>query len=493
MPETRENTEEFDTVVVGGGLAGLTAAALLSKEGHKVVLLEKNMRVGGYAASYTVKGHRFDIAIQAIGGCEQGGIIPGILEKLGCKESVNFIPCNPARVYYNELSDVPWVQEGSWRRVAKDLKSRFPEYRFEIEKCYETWSGILNELNRISSGTAGPAEAFTFPRSYPLLSRYGDYTLSKFFNELSLPQELQSLLAARSGYCMLAPDRLSLVGFACTEMTYGHGAWMVEGGIESLAKSLSHSFRSAGGEIQLRSEVDSILTNKGEINGVRTRAGQIYLSRNVILASAARPALESWLDRPELLSERYRAKLRKMEATGSYYIGYYRVDADAVQGLFPNVEVRGYPEALTNGWSPDTYYMLIPSLVDMSAAPEGSHCLCLSLPCPVGIEPVKRERKIIRGFLEKSIEARFPSLKGKLDFLFDLCPENLKAISGNPEGSAYGWALLPEQSGIKRLNIKTPVAGLYLAGHWTMPGGGIAGVITSGILSANALLNWKQA
>jgi prolycopene isomerase len=95
--------------------------------------------------------------------------------------------------------------------------------------------------------------------------------------------------------------------------------------------------------------------------------------------------------------------------------------------------------------------------------------------------------------VEQAAEAYFPRLRGKLTFLFDLGPEQFEAITGNPKGSAYGWEQTPEQSGIRRLNIKTPVPGLYLAGHWTMPGGGIAGVVTSGRLCARAILQGHKA
>ena len=135
-----------------------------------------------------------------------------------------------------------------------------------------------------------------------------------------------------------------------------------------------------------------------------------------------------------------------------------------------------------------TWYMMIPSLVDPTAAPAGSHCLCLSVPCRSGSRLGTAGRLKCRRFLEQAATDRFLQLKGEMTFLFDLAPEHFELLSGNPSGSAYGWAQTPEQSGIRRLNIKTPIQGLYLAGHWTMPGGGIAGVITSGRICADTIL-----
>lgn len=477
----------FDAIVIGGGLAGLTSATLLSKAGLKVLLLEKNRRVGGYAVSYTVKGHRFDVAIQAVGGCEEGGIVRSVLKELNCEHRISFLPCEPARVYYFRNSSTPWIQAGSWQRVAESLRSLFPDYSNEIEECHRVWSGILKELSDISSVENG-MRAFTFSRSYPFLYRYGGYTVRDFLQELEIPDGLQSLLSARAGYCMLEPQRLSLIGFACTEMTYSQGAWLVEGGVGQLGKTLANVFTEMGGLIQYRSPVTTISTDNGRIKGVRTLQGREFLSRLVIVASAVRPALHEWLDRPELLPDRYLRRLGGMEPTGSYYIAFYGVATDAVQGLFPNMEVRCGAKSLLNNWFPDTFYMLIPSLVDKNAAPEGSHCLCLSLPCPPGLRMSRKERLICKNFIQHMAEDRFPQIRGKLKFFFDLCPQNLAAISGNPQGSAYGWAQTPEQAGVKRLNIKTPIPGLFLTGHWTMPGGGIAGVITSGRLCANAAL-----
>ncbi len=488
VSKMHNGAERFDTVIIGGGLAGLSCAALLTKAGCKVVLLEKNRRIGGYAVSYTLKKHRFDIAIQAIGGCDPKGAIYRLLQDIHREESVQFLPCEPARVYYFNDSDEPWLQPGSCSTLIETLCRRFPDYCRIIEECYRIWSGILTELERIASPETRSA-AFGFARSYPLLAQYGGYTVKDFLDEQGVPEEIQTVLVARSGYCMLPPDRLSLVGFSCTEMTYSKGAWLVKGGMDQLTQTLVKSIQDQGGMVEHNSRVSTILTERGKVRGVVTQDGRFYPSHNVVVASAVQTALGHWLDTPDLIPDRYSRKVAAMEATGSYYVAYYSVGAEVVEGLWPNIEIRNNNKSISGLWSPEAYYILIPSLIDSTAAPPGFHCLCLSVPCPAGYDILGVEgRRCCRTFLEREVEKRFPQLKGKMTFLFELAPEQLASISGNPGGSAYGWAQTPEQSGIKRLNLKTPIPGLYLAGHWTMPGGGIAGVVTSGQLCAQAIL-----
>ncbi len=481
------SSKTYDTIIIGGGLAGLSCAALLAKSGQKIILLEKNRHLGGYAASYDVKGHRFDIAIQAIGGCDPNGAVFRLLETLNITHRVRFLPCEPARVYFFNESNTPWEQSGFLERVLQSLCSRFPDNKNAIITCYDIWSGIMNELGRIALPNSSMA-AFGFATSYPLLATYSDYTVKQFLDELNIPEELQMLITARSGYCMLKPDQLSLIGFACTEMTYSNGAWMVEGGIKQLVNAIGESVITNGGRIERSSNVIRIQTKEGCVDGVATQDGKTLSSKRVVVAAAAGPALNQWLDSPHLLPVRYRKKLASLKPTGSYYIAYYRAHPKAVSGLYPNMEVRLTDQDHTHPRTSDVFYLMVPSLIDPSAAPSDSHCICLSIPCPTDIQPDAAGRRACRAFMETKAAERFPQLKGELDYLFELGPFHLAAMSGNPMGSAYGWAHIPAQSGIKRLNIKTPVPGLYLAGHWSMPGGGIPGVITSGQLCAQAIL-----
>jgi len=478
---------DYDVIVVGAGLAGLTCGALLAKHGQRVLIIEQNTRLGGYATSYVSQDHHFDIATQALGGCDPAGPVYRVLDELGVADKVSFLPCTPARVYYYDHQE-PYIQHGQYQDQLAMLTVRFPKHRDALVNCFETWRGIYAELESIASLTHD-RRSFGFARNFPLLARYGRATVEDFFTELDLPPALRKLLSARASYCLLPLDRLSLVGFACTEISYGAGAWMVEGGVVQLSKAIAKGFARFGGSILNHTTVSAIYTEGKQVTGVSTSSGAKISCRQLVVACDARRAILNWLDDPDLLPKAFLRKLAHMEPSGSYYVSYYRVPVDTVAGMYPNIEVRNdmTDRATTNG--APVYYVLIPSMVDRNSAPSGYHSLCLSIPLPPGKTLDAAARKTIRQNLEKAVVLKFPALAGQLRWLFELSPGQLAAMTGNPGGSAYGWALTPEQAGIYRLNVRTPVDGLYLAGHWTMPGGGIAGVMISGRLCGQAIID----
>jgi prolycopene isomerase len=472
-----------EVIVIGGGLAGLTTAALLAKAGRGVLLLEKNQRLGGYASSYSSHGHRFDIATQALGGCGKEGVVDAILTELGCADQVRFLACEPARLYF--LPDgARYVQHGFLAAQQQELKREFAAWAGEIDRCFAVWQALFSELEAIA-GLPAREIAFGFSRSFPHLARYGRVTVQDFFDELAIPTALQLRLAARAGYCMLPLERLALVAFACTEMSFAAGAWMVEGGVSRLADVLRQAIVELGGEVRRQCRATALLCQGDRLVGVEA-GGRRLACGQAVLACDGSGLLA---DLPSGPAAKIAARRRRLEKSGSYCISYYQVPRDAVSGLAPNIEVWPSAESRVAGMENiGVYYLLIPSLVEPASAPEGFHSLCLSVPLAAGESPGPAERRRLRQQLEEEVGRRFPTLAGQLRFLFELAPQHLQEMTANPGGAAYGWAQTPEQAGIHRLGLKTPLPGLFLAGHWTMPGGGIAAVMTSGRLCARAVL-----
>ena len=90
----------------------------------------------------------------------------------------------------------------------------------------------------------------------------------------------------------------------------------------------------------------------------------------------------------------------------------------------------------------------------------------------------------------------FPGLRDEMVFALGGTPRTLERYTLNQRGAMYGWELSPDQVGPGRLAAEGSVQGLRLAGHWTRPGAGVYGALTSGLEAARQVAGltdlWKQ-
>jgi prolycopene isomerase len=113
---------------------------------------------------------------------------------------------------------------------------------------------------------------------------------------------------------------------------------------------------------------------------------------------------------------------------------------------------------------------------------------------PFGSEPAWQQDR--KGFEEKLLnlaELVLPGLRAALIFRESATPATLARFTMNHGGACYGWAATPRQFGAERLPHITPMRGLYLAGHWTQPAGGVYGAMLSGVQTAGLLAGHASA
>ncbi|NTW73206.1 MAG: NAD(P)/FAD-dependent oxidoreductase [Eubacteriaceae bacterium] len=125
----------YDVIIVGGGMAGLTSAAYLSKAGYKVLVCEKVKKVGGLVNSFDYKGFTFDGGIRAI---ENSGIVFPMLRQLGLE--IDFVRNIVSIGVENEVVIVD--SKDSLEDYKTLLSNAFPENADDIEK-------IIKEIKRI--------------------------------------------------------------------------------------------------------------------------------------------------------------------------------------------------------------------------------------------------------------------------------------------------------------------------------------------------------
>lgn len=96
----------YDVIIIGAGMGGLTAGALLAKDGLKTLVIEKHSIPGGYATSFKRKDFWFDSVLDAISGCHNGGWIWQAVKRLGLEKEIELYGLTQSAQIYFLISDL---------------------------------------------------------------------------------------------------------------------------------------------------------------------------------------------------------------------------------------------------------------------------------------------------------------------------------------------------------------------------------------------------
>ena len=489
-------TVDADVIIIGAGMAGLTCGCLLAKKGLKVVMIEKNEKVGGCCTSFQRDGFSFDLSVQSLGECQSGGRVWNLLRELDLLDQVHFLSLEPAREYHFPNQKV--IQSSNLETHIEVLSSLFPDESKGIREVYAVLKGIFKEFSQIPS-SLNWFDTSAFSSQYPLLSQYRDKTYGEFLDGLISHPSLKALLSVRSSYALLPPEEISVIGMAGIEMSYfNHGVSCVKGRVEELPLKMEESFRKMGGQILIRLEVERILTvteGKRAI-GVRLKNAQEITGKVIISNVDAYTTFSDFLGEDSIPGG-FLSKLKGMRPSLSYFILYLGIDGEVDGVSLSNNEIfsddlhqKEY-RSLYENRIPEQgpFYLLVPSKVNPSHAPKGKSTLCLSLKAPYhfSVDWNQKVKDQLSNQLIAKASPFIPDLEKRILVSVMTTPKTIEQWTGNRWGAAYGWAQTPSQSGIYRLRRTTPIPNLFLTGHWTSPGGGIAGVVASGELTAKVV------
>lgn len=487
-------------IVIGAGVAGLSAAVRLQKLGYEVTLYEKDRQVGGKMNQIKTAGFTFDLGPTIVMMPE---IYREVFEFCG-KDPDDYIPMKKVdpmlKLYFNKEEPIEFSND--LIELTKTLENISPEdtqgYFAFLADIYQRYT-IAKEAF-ITKSFRGFWDFYN-PKSLWAgirLRTFSDaYTsISKFVKD----DRLRKSLAFQTLYIGVSPYQGPSLYTIIPMIELFYGVYFIEGGMYTLATSLARLFEELGGKIVYETSVDEILIDNKIAKGIRI--GKEQVMADAIVCGADFPYAMKELIPDERKRGKYtNKKIAKFEYSCSCFLMYLGLDKKYPEEHLHSIYFaedfkQNVDDLFERGKLPDdpSFYLYRPSLMDDSLAPEGQEGLYVLVPVP---ELSKYEKwteqtmqayrqKIIRLLKEKTI---FKDIDEHIVSETLITPKDFSERFNAYNGATFGLKPTLKQSNYYRSHNKFSAAeNLYFCGSSTHPGAGVPIVMQSAKLAVEELL-----
>jgi len=530
--------DQLDAIVIGSGIGGMAAAAMMAKSGKRVLVLEQHDQAGGCCHTFIDKGYEFDVGIHYIGNMDQGSPTRTLLDQLTAGQ-LQWAPLDD-RFDTAVLGDRRYSLVSGQERWLKHIKKQFPDDTAAIDRLYEKviqsqkafrgmflvkilpfWlSNLLVQTGIINWLT----DAFKWNSR-----RLVDVVKSETSNE-----DLQALFMYCFGDYGTSPDKAGFSMQATLLAHYWNGAWYPVGGASEIGFHMIPVIEAAGGKVLVRAHVTELMMDSvgGAVTGVKvskagSKGGATQESRAPMVISNA--GLYNTLQRllPSPVAQASRlwplTKLPHGQAGFSVFVG--------LNAPIEQLRGSGDTEITARNWWVFTHSDITKVCNDYSAMSAEQALdadvplLFISFPSVKDPEWTKRfpgkttmalvtlanyewfqqweeerckkrgaEYDGVKNTLGDRLVAQatrlFPQIKDHIDYVSSGSPLTNNFYLGAPRGEMYGMDHSQERFSAQNqllLRPDTDIPGLYLAGQ-DIVSCGFTGALYGGLLAASKVL-----
>ena len=487
-----------EIVVVGAGIAGLTSAAILSKLGLSVTLIESHRQSGGCAGTFKRKGYIFDVGATQVAGLENGGIHSRIFKFLQIEMPVASLLDPSCIVDLNDGSSPIHI----WYERSKWISER--ERQFPGSKKFWDLCNLIHQSN------------WKFANNDPVIPIRNFWDLSQFINALN-PQNLLSGILLKSTIfdllkiCGSDQDK-RLINFlnlqlklysqenvyktaalyGCTVLQMSqrpHGLWHLKNSMQALSSALEKSLQQTNAKILFNQKVNSLefdSTKKlWKIETLKGNKVNEYHAQDVIYSPPPQGLLKLLKDKKDYYSK-YNERLKKLPEPSGALVFYsalkkekmininsnhYQFVNEKLGSLFISLSEEG------DGRAPMGEITLIASIFTKT-----QEWFDLSKDRYI----LKKEQYLDE--ISKAIEEEFHISPDDWLHRELSTPRAFERWTNRPRGIVGGLGQNPEVFGLFGLSSRTPFRGLWLCGDSIYPGEGTAGVSQSALMVSKQIL-----
>ena len=505
---------DFDAIVIGSGLGGLTAAAYLAKGGMRPLVLEQHFAPGGNAQTFRRKRmYDFDVGLHYIGDCGPRGLFPTMMKQLDIADRVEFVPMDQDGFDTYLAPDLKFRAPAGWERYQQRLDETFPQEQQAIARYIDTLRSVAGVF------TGSPARGQ--PTTELVGKHWSQCTLGEVFDALELSDRLRHILAGQGGNYAAPPSRAALGMHALMTEHYMRGAYFIRGGARPLVGGLTDVIEDGGGELRLRQRVKRVIVEDDKAVGVQTTKGEEIRAPLVVSnADAKRTFLE--MVGEQHLSRALVERVQAYRMALPLFVIYLAMEVDPSElgypatnlALLPAYNMEEQYALCYEGRIPDRppVFMSIASLKDPvspNLAPRGYTNLQVMTLAPAelstwgvsqgpGSAPTKAAYRHTSDYeaAKHEMERRMLSVVEEMlpgfvrNVVWQECatPLTQERFTLSSGGTSYGLEHTPDQYMTARVALQTELPGLWMVGANAIFGHGIAGTMMSGRAAAAAIL-----
>jgi prolycopene isomerase len=479
---------EKQVVIIGAGMAGLTAAAYLARAGMKVQVYEKHMIPGGYVSSFHRKGFRFPTGPSMLGS---NGIVFPILSELGLLEKEQFVATGH-QISWGSV-DIPLRNPS---QTSEALIKQFPGEAENLKRYFE-WVEIgSTAFNSMAlSGLMFGQTKFTtllrlitkHPLSLWAFAKTNRQTNISLHNTYFKNGFLRSLLNTLGYPVMTGKCTLGMWS------TYYWDSWIPNNGMIDITERLIQYIQERGGVVQLGCAVSKINLVEGSANGVELITGEVIEADEVISAADLQQTCTKLIDSTKL-PETMMTKLRATRPSESMFTIYLGLKGSELLSR----ELKRFQESHVVYTCPDGNYikLVLLSKDDPKAAPVGKHAMMISMLSSYDewTEAAKdkhtyktKKSQFTEDLISRAVEF-LPSLREHIEVQDAASPLTNERYTSNWQGGTSGWSWDPEFAPKFDYAKDLPIKNLSVVGHYVSnPGGVPAAMITSWYIAKNII------
>jgi len=488
-------SSKYDVIIIGSGLGALVSAAILSKEGMKVLVLEKGKKIGGLLHTFKRDQTVFNTGMNYIGSLKEGGFLYQYFKYLNIHHDLDL-----KRMDMEAFEEISFSGDPNTYHYAQGkqgfidgLCKAFPQEK----------SNVINYVNGIWKLTK--KFPLLYLDDYDKIKKGDDYLSGSafgFIEEKTNHQKLKMVLGATNSLYGGQKNKTPLYVHALVNRQFIESAHRFVGGSQQLADALHNKILEAGGKVLNRSNVVKISTQDLQNTWVEIEEGEKYYGKKVI--SNIHPAQTLQMVDDDRLKAVYRKRIINLPNT----IGFFNVYLVFKPQRFPYLNRNYYHFAGDEVWSLNQkgyqwpgYFMFYTSC----SSHQQQWAENASLMTYLQYDEVKKWEGSIKGnrgadyesfkqekanLVLQLLEQKFPGINEKIQSYYVSTPLTYEHYIGAPQGAAYGIEKDYNNPYKTLILPKTKIPNLFFTGQ-NLNMHGALGVTIGAVLTCAEILGYK--